>query len=246
VTRAMLIPAAGLGSRLGASTPKLLFPVNGRPMIDYLLNLYGAVVDGFVLVVHPSAESAVRAHCRGRSEAIEYDIQTEPTGMLDAILIPGERVRRLGAESIWITWCDQIAVHPETIGTLAAYSSRHPACALVFPTVARRAPYIHLVRDARGAIVNIRQRREGDAMPEVGESDVGLFCLSAAAYHNLLPEFARIGEAGSVTSERNFLPFIPWLGSRADVRTFPARDEIESLGVNTPEDARRLEAHVGR
>ena len=39
-------------------------------------------------------------------------------------------------------------------------------------------------------------------MPEVGESDVGLFCLSAAAYHDLLPQFARIEEAGSVTSER--------------------------------------------
>jgi bifunctional UDP-N-acetylglucosamine pyrophosphorylase / glucosamine-1-phosphate N-acetyltransferase len=246
VNRVMLIPAAGRGSRLGASMPKVLFPVNGRPMIDYLLDLYAPVVDGFVLVVHPSAEAMVRAHCRARSTAVEYDVQMEPTGMLDAILIPGERVRRLGATSVWITWCDQIAVHPETITTLAAHSSHHPECALVFPTVARRAPYIHLVRDARGEIVAIRQRREGDAMPEVGESDVGLFCLSAAAYHDLLPQFARIGEAGSVTSERNFLPFIPWLGGRAEVRTFPARDEIESLGVNTPEDVQRLEAYGGR
>src|SRR4030095_4927536 len=83
-----LIPAAGRGSRLGASMPKVLFPVNGRPMIDYLLDLYAPVVDGFVLVVHPSAEGMVRAHCRARSTAVEYDVQTEPTGMLDAILIP--------------------------------------------------------------------------------------------------------------------------------------------------------------
>lgn len=246
MTRVMLIPAAGRGSRLGASTPKLLFPVNGRPLIDYLLDLYAPVVDSFVLVVHPSAEAAVRAHCRGRSRAVEYDVQTEPTGMLDAILIPRGRVRRLGAASVWITWCDQIAVHPETIGTLAARSAHHPECALIFPTVARRAPYIHLVRGTRGEIVEIRHRREGDAMPEVGESDVGLFCLSAAAYRDLLPEFALAGSAGSVTRERNFLPFIPWLSGRAEVRTVPARDEIESLGVNTPEDVRRLEAHVGR
>jgi len=246
VTRVLLIPAAGRGTRLGASTPKLLFPVNGRPMLDYLLDLYAPVVDGFVLVVHPSAEAAVRAHCRGWPRAVEYDVQTEPTGMLDAILIPRERLRRLEAASIWITWCDQIAVHPETIGTLAARSSQHPECVLVFPTVARRAPYIHLVRGAGGKIVEIRQRREGDAMPEVGESDVGLFCLSAAGYHDLLPEFARTDDAGSVTRERNFLPFIPWLSGRAEVRTFPARDEIESLGVNTPEDARRLEAYIGR
>src|SRR4029453_1153838 len=119
----MLIPAAGLGSRLGASMPKVLFPVNGRPMIDYLLDLYAPVVDGFVLVVHPSAEGRVRARCRARGMAGEddghpggggmvrgpcrarwmvgeYDVQMEPTGMLEAILIPGERVRRLGATSI--------------------------------------------------------------------------------------------------------------------------------------------------
>ena len=242
----MLIPAAGRGSRLNTSTPKLLFPLNGRAMIDYLLDLYAPVVDHFILVVHPSAETAVRAHCRGRRLSIEYDHQTEPTGMLDAILIPRERVRRLGAASVWITWCDQIAVFPETVATLAALGAQHPGCALLFPTVARRAPYVHLVREPGGRIVGILHQREGDPMPAVGESDVGLFGLSAAAYHDLLPAFAREGDPGSMTRERNFLPFIPWLAARAEVRTCPARDEIESLGVNTPEDARRLEAHVGR
>ncbi len=36
----VLIPAAGAGSRMGSETPKQYLPLNGRPMIDYSLNLF--------------------------------------------------------------------------------------------------------------------------------------------------------------------------------------------------------------
>ena len=38
--RTLIIPAAGLGSRLGLNLPKVLVPVDGRPMIDWLVELY--------------------------------------------------------------------------------------------------------------------------------------------------------------------------------------------------------------
>lgn len=45
---------------------------------------------------------------------------------------------------------------------------------------------------------------------------------------------------GSETKERNFLPFIAWLNKVAPVSTFAASSEIETLGINTVEDANRL------
>ena len=59
----MIIPAAGRGSRLQSSMPKVLYPVAGRPMIDYLLELYAPFVDRFVLVLHPSFAEEVERHC---------------------------------------------------------------------------------------------------------------------------------------------------------------------------------------
>jgi len=244
MNRLMIIPAAGRGSRLNPSVPKVLFPVNGKPMIDYLFDLYAPVVEKFILVLHPSFEDEVRSHCATRPFDIEYALQTEPTGMLDAILIPQERVRQCQPASVWITWCDQIGVSPVTIRELASLVERSPDMALIFPTIARARPYVQLVRNEHQEITEIRHRREGDAMPEVGEGDMGLFSLSGTAYLDLLTEFSRKIESGTVTRERNFLPFIPWLQERAEIKTFAGQDEIESVGINDATDLRLMEEHL--
>lgn len=242
--RAMIIPAAGTGSRLRSPLPKVLAPVNGRPMLDHLLERYTPFVDRFVLVVHPTAEAAVRRHCAWRGIDADVEIQESPTGMLDAILIPHDRLRRLGPDSVWLTWCDQVAVHPETIRTLASLSQERPAADLIFPTVLRSAPYIHFERGPDGRIIRVLQRREGDAMPERGESDVGLFCMSPSAYLDRLHAYSREAVLGKGTGERNFLTFVPWFGSSDRIRTFEAREAMESVGVNTPAELAEVEAYL--
>jgi bifunctional UDP-N-acetylglucosamine pyrophosphorylase/glucosamine-1-phosphate N-acetyltransferase len=243
IGRVLLIPAAGLGSRLGTTTPKLLVPVAGLPMVDRVVRLYAHSVDRVVLVVHPSAETRVRDHVSGWSIPATCLVQERPTGMLDAIMLAQDEVRRVQA-AVWISWCDQVAVHARTIRLLAETVEQHPDAPLVMPTVHRSRPYIHLARDAGGRIVRVLHRREGDDMPNVGESDMGVFALSARAYLDLLPGYARDVEIGATTGERNFLPFIPWVAARGEVITFPAFDEMEAVGVNTPEELALIERHL--
>lgn len=238
--RSMIIPAAGRGSRLGADLPKVLVPVDGRAMIDHLIALYRGVVDHWVLVVAPADRALVEAHLAEAPVEIEFLEQAAPTGMLDAILIPGVAGSRLG-ERVWITWCDQIGVDPRTVARLIDAEARHPD--LVLPTVRTRDPYIHFVRED-GRIVEVLHRREGDELPDEGESDMGLFSLSRHAYESALPDYARSAPLGRETEERNFLPFIPWLAATGRVMTVDSHDPIEALGVNTPEDLHRMEAHL--
>ena len=235
----LIVPAAGLGSRLGGSVPKLLAPVNGRPMLDHLLELHSGV-ERVAVVVHPTAEAAVRERTRGH---VDLFVQPEPTGMLDAILLARPAVVAHRPRRIRVTWCDQIGIHPSTINRLtAATEPSDPP--LVLPTCHRTQPYIHFDRATDGRILRVLQRREGDAMPLVGESDAGLFDLSRQAFLDWLPEYARTVPAGNGTGERNFLPFIPWLSSRAPVVTFPCRDQEEAIGVNTPEELRLIEGYL--
>jgi hypothetical protein len=118
---------------------------------------------------------------------------------------------------------------------------------MVMPTALQPAPYIHFERDAERRIVAVRQRREGDAMPEIGEADCGLFSLTRAAYVDLLPAYAgETGASGAGTGERNFLPFIPWLQTRARIETFPCMEPIESVGVNTPQEQAEVERALAR
>jgi bifunctional UDP-N-acetylglucosamine pyrophosphorylase/glucosamine-1-phosphate N-acetyltransferase len=246
MSRLLIIPAAGHGTRLGSTLPKVLVPVAGVPMLDRLLSLYAPVVDQVVLVVNPSSAPLVAQHLVERPPArpVSCVEQPTPTGMLDAILLAMPAVVKAAPVSIWITWCDQVAVHPKTIETLAARTSA--GADFVMPTVTAANPYIHLERDLTGRIVRVLHRREGDAMPAVGESDMGLFAMSARAYRDWLPQYARDVEIGHTTGERNFLPFIPWVNARAAVDTFPSHDPIEAVGINTPEELRRIEQYLAR
>jgi bifunctional N-acetylglucosamine-1-phosphate-uridyltransferase/glucosamine-1-phosphate-acetyltransferase GlmU-like protein len=213
-------------------------------MIDRLERLYEDAVSAVVLIVHPSFEVDVRRHVAAWPISATCVVQERPTGMLDAIMSAADAVRSASPDSVWITWCDQVAVHPSTVRTLAETTVTHRAAALVMPTVRRRTPYIHLQRDETGRIARVLHRREGDRMPGVGESDMGLFALSATAYQELLPRYARDVALGHLTGERNFLPFIPWLADEHEVVTFPAVDEVEAIGVNTPEELTIVERYL--
>jgi bifunctional N-acetylglucosamine-1-phosphate-uridyltransferase/glucosamine-1-phosphate-acetyltransferase GlmU-like protein len=244
VTRPLLVvPAAGLGTRLQSPLPKLLVPVAGVAMIDRILALYGSHVAGTIVVVNPAALDAVRLHLR---EATNVDIlvQERATGMLDAIMLAQSAVERTHTGAVWVTWCDQVAVQTNTVDRLARMMEEDPGTAVVMPTVRRADPYIHFERDRKGRIVRVLQRREGDAMPAEGESDMGLFALSSEAFRSWLPDYAASLEAGRTTGERNFLPFIPWVGTRAPVLTFPASHPMEAIGVNTVEELRHVEEYL--
>jgi bifunctional UDP-N-acetylglucosamine pyrophosphorylase / glucosamine-1-phosphate N-acetyltransferase len=243
VKRLLIVPAAGRGTRLGWDGPKVLCPVGGRPMIDYLLERYRGVVDRIVVVVAPAAQSIVRGHLDEHGAPADCAVQAEPTGMIPAILSARSFVDAYQPRQVWITWCDQIAISGQTVGRLIEETDRAPAPALTFPTVRQQPPYIHFIRDSGGRIVQVRQRREGDEMPDVGESDAGIFALQGDAYEQLI-DYAALAPADAGTHELNFLPFIPWLAARRLVRTFDLVDPREAVGVNTPEDRRAVEAYL--
>jgi bifunctional N-acetylglucosamine-1-phosphate-uridyltransferase/glucosamine-1-phosphate-acetyltransferase GlmU-like protein len=244
MSRWLLIPAAGRGSRLRADLPKALVPVNGIPMIDHLFRRYRPSVDGVALVVHPAHRQRFDAHVRTWDLPAVVGVQETPTGMLDAVVCGLPLVAAADPESTIVTWCDQIGIGAGTVARLAMHD---PAVDVLMPTIVTTPPYVHYRRDASGRIVEVLQRREGDVMPATGESDIGIFRLSRAARTHWLPAYLDSPDArrtGTGSGERNFLPFVPWAAARARVETFAAAAAIEALGVNTPEDLAIMEAHL--
>jgi bifunctional N-acetylglucosamine-1-phosphate-uridyltransferase/glucosamine-1-phosphate-acetyltransferase GlmU-like protein len=239
LSRVLIIPAGGRGSRLATGSPKPLVKVAGRTMLDHLADLYMPFVTGIVVIANPESRSAIAAWARARDAVVGE--QRTPTGMLDAILLAAPAVQARQPDSVWITWADQIAVLPATLRRLADAEERQSA-AMVVPTARRADPYIHFTRSGDGRIDGVLQRREGDPMPPEGEGDIGLFALRCDTFERDLPEFARHAPSGSRTGERNFLPFIPWLAQRRTVATIACTERMEAIGINTPEDLRTVEA----
>ena len=237
--RLLIIPAAGRGSRLGSDDPKVLTRVAGRPMLDHLERLYRRAVDHTVVVASPGASAAVR----GRLKAFGWNgtvvEQAEPTGMLDAILLAAPVVLAEKPDRVWITWCDQIAMRPESIRRMQDLEARDPDADVIMPVSESADPYTHLDLDDVGRVTRFLQRREGDEMPASGRSDAGFFSLSRRTFLEDLRWYASHSAEGSKTAERNFVPFI--VGRR--VATFPV-STIEATGVNTPEERELVESHI--
>ena len=240
-----MIPAAGRGSRLSSTGPKALHEVAGRPMLDWLIDLYKPHAEAVVLVLQPESVELVARHTKGWLLPTRIALQEQPTGMVDALLAARPAAAQLRPERVWVTWCDQIAVRRETVRALSAADEEREEDALILPTVQRVDPYVHLETAREGGVSRVRHRREGDRMPGIGRSDVGLFSMSAATFDEDLPRYAEGAEPGALTGELNFLPFLTWLSQRgAGVATIPASDPEEAVGVNDAADQARVEAFL--
>jgi bifunctional N-acetylglucosamine-1-phosphate-uridyltransferase/glucosamine-1-phosphate-acetyltransferase GlmU-like protein len=242
--RLLIVPAAGAGTRLGHALPKLLVPVGGVPMILRVLGLYDGMASRAVVIVQPAALAEVRRQLTAPPMPVDLVVQEQPTGMLDAILLAAPVVARWQPRRVWITWCDQIALLPSTLKTLRAIDDAAPAPPLALPTCRTPDPYVHIERDASGRIVRVLHRREGDAMPDAGESDAGLFDLSLSAYSTSLPAYAAAPQIGARTRERNFVPFVAWMAERGPVATVECTESEEAVGINTPDELRYIEEHL--
>ena len=240
MTRVLVVPAAGRGSRLGSNLPKPLTPVNGAPMIDHVLRRHSPAVGTAVVIVDPTTRPLLEPTLDRYLLPVVLAEQAAPTGMLDAVLAAMPAVTSLSPDRVWITWCDQVAISGATVDRLASLTSAHPGCAANFPVAWQETPYIHFDRDSNGRVQAVRHRREGDPMPEHGLADAGLFDLSARAFLEALPDYASRAPLGARTGERNFLPFLPWLARDNEVLTFEIPVE-ESRGINTPEDLADVE-----
>ena len=235
-----LIPAAGRGSRLGFDQPKILYPIAGRSILEWLIDLLEPLCAQFVFVLSPQGAEpvhhALSHHLPGRAS---ITIQPEPIGMADAI---ARGLASVETRHTIIVWGDQVALQPASVD-LAMRLQQGPAQPeATCPTLWRDHPYIHFERDAQGRVTRILQAREKDAMPPRGESDSGVFLFQTDCLRRTLPALLTSPAAlGRHTRERNFLPIFPTIDR---LITTPIMTEAESVGVNSPEDAHYLEQHL--
>jgi len=83
--RAAVILAAGQGTRMRSSLPKVLHPVGGRAMLDWSIDLARKVGCQRIIVVCSPAGAAVQEHVRAVLGADAIAIQDPPQGTGHAV-----------------------------------------------------------------------------------------------------------------------------------------------------------------
>jgi bifunctional N-acetylglucosamine-1-phosphate-uridyltransferase/glucosamine-1-phosphate-acetyltransferase GlmU-like protein len=239
-----IIPAAGRGSRLGSDRPKILYPVAGRPIVEWLLDFLEPNCGRLVFVLSPAGVRDVRPELE-RLIPGRYDIviQEVPRGMGDAVEVA---LAVVATPSAVIVWGDQVALRRQSVEACLRLHEGPLQPPVTCPTVLRPDPYIHFDRGVDGRINGLRQAREGDAMPKEGESDTGFFCFETPALRRLLAALhEQPSQAGHFTGEFNFLPVIP-LAARQhlEVLTPALMTLAETVGINSAADVSAIEAFL--
>lgn len=236
-----LIPAAGRGGRLGYCKPKALYPILGRPLIDWVLDALKCVCPHFVIVASPDGKRDLDRHLARRSD-ISYTvvIQEHPTGMGDAVLLADHVVI---SPFVAIAWVDQIALTQRTVAACATLHEARPQAILTLPTVIKNHPYVVIERDSRGRLMQVVQSREIGTIVTRGENDCGLFMFSRDRLFRTLREAKAQGQGlGATTGEFDLVKLLPLFEQGpGSVLTVRISDESESLGLNTPEEAAAIE-----
>lgn len=235
-----LIPAAGKGTRLGSKKPKALYPVLGRPMIDWILVALFPVCSRFVVIAAPDARTAIEDHLEKRFSGMYTLVEQErPTGMGDAILL-GEPASP--SPYVAVAWVDQVTLSERTVRACAALHENRSSAVLTLPTVVKERPYVHIERHPDGTISRIIQSREAGIDSPMGENDCGLFMFSKNRLFETLHRAKAQGRGiGETTREFDLVKLLPLFEQGPNsVLSVRLTDASESLGINTPEDAARI------
>src|SRR5262245_59519357 len=173
-----VVLAAGQGTRMKSDLPKVLFPVLGRPMIEFVLEaLAAAGIERVIAVVGYRAEDVQasigsflwrqREHARGQVgnlTCVEYALQTERLGTGHAVKMALPLLSQHDGPVLVVTG-DSPLLQPSTVQELLAHFQQYlPACLLGTLHKANPAGLGRIVRNAAGEFVGIVE--EKDATPE--------------------------------------------------------------------------------
>jgi bifunctional UDP-N-acetylglucosamine pyrophosphorylase/glucosamine-1-phosphate N-acetyltransferase len=238
----VIIPAAGRGTRLGFDQPKILFPINGQPIIYWLLKILVPICEHIIIIVSPEGETILSDYFLNNEIGVNIDlvIQKNPTGMADAIYLARNNVK---TKNVLVIWGDQVLISSNTILSCMSLHQQRKNASLTLPTIIKQEPYINIVRDSCGNIIEIQQKRELEIDVEIGENDCGVFLFNAKLlFDKLLSVKKRDESYGKQTGEFNLLQILPEFES-TDYKTYCVRlnDPVEVCGINTVQDAEYAE-----
>ena len=228
MTTAIVILAAGKGTRMKSNLPKVLHPLAGRPMIAYSLDLAAAIskLPPVIVVGHKADE--VKAAVGTRATFVE---QTQQLGTGHAVM-QAEAALAGKADTVLVYAADMPLITP---GTLQRLLDTHHAtgATITMLSVIAEDPrgFGRVVRGPDGGALAIVEEIEAtEEQKAIRELNAGVYCFDAdwlwPALHRLQPsprkgEYYLTDTVGLAVAD----------GRRVSVVTTEMPEEV--LGINT-------------
>ena len=228
-----VILAAGQGKRMGSDLPKVLHPVDCKPMVIYCIEAsMAAGIDDVVLVAGVGRDEVVEA-VDDAYEGVEFAFQDEQLGTGHAVMQARPFLDGFDG-NVAVLYGDMPMLTAETIRSVVERRGATGAAAVVLTIELENPPdFGRVVRDADGRVMCIVEARDATpAQLAVREVNVGAYCFDATA---LVGALDRLGSDNS-QGEYYLTDVIGILAADgALVETVVTENLEETLGINDPE-----------
>ncbi|HMM20799.1 MAG TPA: bifunctional UDP-N-acetylglucosamine diphosphorylase/glucosamine-1-phosphate N-acetyltransferase GlmU [Selenomonadales bacterium] len=223
-----VIMAAGKGTRMKSTLPKVLHKVGGKPMLGHVLSAANAAGAGRNIVVIGFGADVVQETIGPEAEFV---VQREQLGTGHAVLQTRDRLAGYTG-TVMVLSGDTPLLQPELLARLFEAHRREAAAATVLTgLMPDTTGYGRVIRDSEGRVVKIVEQK--DASPAelaVNEVNAGIYCFEAPALFEAL---------GRITCDNQqceyYLPDVVGLLVKAGTKVWAvaADDYQDTLGINS-------------
>jgi bifunctional UDP-N-acetylglucosamine pyrophosphorylase / glucosamine-1-phosphate N-acetyltransferase len=237
----VLVMAAGEGTRMRSSLPKMLHPICGRPMVAWpILAAREAGAGRVAAIVSPDRDISA-----GLPEGTETVVQPRPDGTGGALRAALPLVEE--SEVVVVLSGDHPVIGPAAIGgALEAHSSVDAVATVLTIELDEPGSYGRVVRDAEGwveRVVEAKGAEAGAAGLELSEINAGLYVFDAAPLAEALA-----GLSDDNAQDEYLLPDVFPALRAAGLRVAAHRtdDLAVTMGVNNRVELAAAEAEARR
>ncbi|WP_277681569.1 bifunctional UDP-N-acetylglucosamine diphosphorylase/glucosamine-1-phosphate N-acetyltransferase GlmU [Saccharomonospora azurea] len=199
-----VILAAGEGTRMRSSLPKVLHPIAGRPLIEHAVRAAaGLDPDELVVVVGHGREAVGRhlSHLKtvlGR--AVTSAVQESQKGTGHAVSCALDAVPAAAAGTVLVTYGDVPLLDTETLTSLLAeHQERGNAVTVLTAIVDDPTGYGRIVRDDAGEVTGIVEHKDADeAQRAITEINSGVYAFDGAVLVDALSRLSTDNAQGEL------------------------------------------------
>jgi bifunctional UDP-N-acetylglucosamine pyrophosphorylase / glucosamine-1-phosphate N-acetyltransferase len=171
-----IVLAAGKGKRMKTDLPKVLVPVHGRPMIEYVLDALARGGLQRVIVVVGHRADLVRETLDGRY-LVEFALQTEQLGTGHAVMCCRSLLADYGGPVLVVAGDAPLMQSQSVAALLDEFRRRPAACLLGTAHNDNPAGLGRILRDAAGEFVGIVEDRDAtEAQRQITEVNMS-YCV---------------------------------------------------------------------
>ena len=203
----LLIPAAGLGSRLGLDYPKTLLTINHKSILIRILDSFKNYDQNPAVIIRKEFYELITNHLRFEKKNAELLIQESAIGMGNAIIQFNRSKYFDNCQNVILVWGDIPFIDQKTI-SLTIKSHLKNNNDFTFPTYVSQNPYTKVIRNKNGQVIEVIESREYDYVKETKhEREIGFFIFKKEIVFDLLKKNLT-NKFNLVTGEHSFLYII--------------------------------------